>query len=579
MIVLLAGIVLMGCSGESENAKAIRQQMEAMYGENSVLETVPEGQPVATVENGRFVGRWNDGVAVYKGIPYAKAPVGERRWKVAQPVDSSDVVREALYFGKSAIQTPAESVRASFYRQSEDCLTLNVWTSEGSKDSTLNRPVMVWIHGGSYGWGGTSDPLFDGQNFVKAHPEVVLVTVNYRLGLLGFLDLTQMEGGEDYKESGNLGLLDQVAALEWIQRNIRAFGGNPDAVTIFGESAGGGSVSLLPLIPRAKGLFRRVIAQSGSVALSSSREECGLLIDRVKKVTGAQTVSELMALSEEQLIQYNEKLNEFNCFPLRDGIILPLDPYKAYADGEAKDIDMLMGTNHDECRFWLGGMGTLGYKLALPVWYENILKGLDEKNREAVEQFVDHRDDKRIWNITEFMNELMFRVPMLTMAEHHAQAGGNTYVYHWSYPSALPGRGACHTVELAYVLNNTHDHIYTGDNINLGLAREAQQMWVNFAATGNPSTEAHTFPRYDTDKRLCLRLDTDIRTESDLLGSQRELVSPLIPKQISPLYCNISLNVPSVWRYATCLVVSLLLIIAFCVWLWRRRKRHLLVTA
>ena len=574
MLLLLAGIVLIGC-GESEDEVAIRQQMTAMWGENRVLDTVPEDAPVVKVENGTFVGCEYDGIAMFKGIPYAKAPVGQRRWKVAERVDSSEVVREALYFGKSAIQTLAESERASYYRQGEDCLTLNVWATA---DSAENRPVMVWIHGGSYGWGGTSDPLYDGQNFVKAHPEVVLVTVNYRLGIMGFLDLTQMEGGEQYKESGNLGLLDQVAALEWIHRNIRQFGGNPDEVSIFGESAGGGSVSLLPVMPRAKGLFRRVIAQSGSVALSSSRKECGLLIERVKKVTGAQTASQLMALSEEELMRYNQELNEFNCFPLRDGYILPTDPYKAYADGVAKDIDMLMGTNSDECRYWIGEMGgATTYKLALPVWYENILGELSDTERQQVEAFVDNRDDDRIWNITEFLNELMFRVPMLTMAENHSRAGGNTYVYYWSYPSALPERGACHAVELAYVLNNPQEQIYTGDNIDLALAKEAQQMWVNFAVTGNPSTATNAFPCYDADSRKCLRLDKTIGVESDLLGCQRALVAPLIPKQISTLYCNISLNVPSVWRYAACVLIPLLLLLIAGILLWRRKrgcKRH-----
>ena len=574
IICLFACVILIGCSNTPEDDTALRIQMEVLYGENKELQEVPEGQPVAIVENGVFVGQCNDGVLSFKGIPYAKPPVGKLRWHAPQRIDSSSVIREACYFGKSSIQTLSSSVRASYYKQGEDCLTLNVWAAS---DTTRHRPVMVWIHGGSYGWGGTSDPLFDGHNFVKAHPEVVLVTINYRLGLLGFLDLTQMEGGEDYAESGNLGLLDQVAALEWIQRNIAAFGGEASQVIIFGESAGGGSVSLLTVMPRARGLFQRAIVESGSVALSSTREEHKLLVERVQKATGAKCVNDLMKLSESDLMTINEGLNEYNCFPLRDGIILPLDPYAAYTSGAAKDVDMLMGTNGDEARFWIKSMGGLDmYKLMLSVWFDNVLMDLDNENRHQVEQFVDNRDDERVWNLSEFMTELMFRGPMLTMADAHSSSGGNTFVYYWSYPSARPLCGACHAVEVSYVLNNPQDTIYTGGNVNLALAAEVQKMWVNFAMTGNPSTTLHNFPCYDTASRQCMRLDTTMCVEKDLLSEQRQVVSPLVPLYISPLYCNMSLNVPTIWYCAAWVVIPLFLLVALLVWLFRRRRKKTL---
>lgn len=574
IICLFACVALIGCNDSPEDDTALRIQMDVLYGENKELLAVPEGLPVATVENGVFVGQRNDGVLSFKGIPYAKVPVGELRWHAPQRVDSSSVIREAYYFGKSGIQTLSTSVRASYYKQGEDCLTLNVWTAN---DTTTHRPVMVWIHGGSYGWGGTSDPLFEGHNFVKAHPEVVLVTINYRLGLLGFLDLTQMEGGEDYVESGNLGLLDQVAALEWVQRNIAAFGGDASQVTIFGESAGGGSVSLLTVMPKAHGLFQRAIVESGSVALSSTREEHKLLIERVQKATGAKCVDDLMKLSESELMTINEELNKYNCFPLRDGNILPLDPYAAYASGVAKDVDMLMGTNGDEARFWISSMGGLNrYELMLSVWFDNVLMNLNDEDRYRVEQFVDNRDDERVWNLSEFMTELMFRGPMLTMADAHSSSGGNTFVYYWSYPSARPLCGASHAVEVSYVLNNPQDTIYTGGNVCLPLAEEVQKMWVNFAMTGNPSTTLHEFPCYDTATRQCMRLDTIIRVERDLLSEQRQVVSPLVSLYISPLYCNMSLNVPTIWYCAAWVIIPLLLLIAVLILgikQWSKRKQ------
>ncbi|MCR5455789.1 MAG: carboxylesterase family protein [Bacteroidales bacterium] len=569
-LITLLSIVWMGCSHEDATVIAMQERMKAMYGENKVLAAVEAGQPSVTVENGTFVGRCEDGIKSFKGIPYAKPPVGNLRWRDPQPVDSSKEIREAVYYGKSAIQSLADNIPASHYKRGEDCLTANVWTAD---DTTKQRPVMVWIHGGSYGWGGTSDPIYDGHRFVKDHPEVVLVTINYRLGLMGFIDLTQMEGGESYTSSGCLGLLDQIEALKWVQRNIHHFGGDPSNVTVFGESAGGGSISFLTIMPQAQGLFKRAIIESGSVALSSTKEDYAMFIDKVREVTGVKTLDELKQWSEEDLIRANEEINDFNCFPLRDGKYIPTNPIGAYAQGNGKQVDMLMGTNADEVRFWIGGMGLSVFKLAMSVWFDNIMMSLPDEQSEAVNTFIDQRDDDRIWNIVEFMTELMFRGPLMAMADEHADAGGNTYLYYWSYPSALPERGACHCVEIAYVLNNLDETQYTGGNANESLAKETQQMWVNFAATGNPSTPAHQFPNYNTKTRQCMHLGDTIKVENDLLSKQRQVVSPLVRSYISPLYYDLNFNVPTIWRLASYVMIPLLLVIGFTIWLVRKKRQ------
>jgi para-nitrobenzyl esterase len=203
------------------------------------------------VSNGIFVGSCEDGLMAFKGIPYALQPTGERRWREPKPEPDSRLVREAKYFGHSSIQFRFQGNTASLYPQGEDCLTLNVWTAAAGMRSA-RRPVMVWIHGGSYVSDGTASPRNWGDRFVKAHPEVVFVSINYRLGLLGFLDLTLLPDGKDYARSGNLGLLDQVEALRWVKRNIAAFGGDPGNVTIMGQSAGAGSVALLASIDEAQ---------------------------------------------------------------------------------------------------------------------------------------------------------------------------------------------------------------------------------------------------------------------------------------------------------------------------------------
>ena len=304
---------------EREMAR-IQEELMAGYGENHRLdEEAYDPELAVSCRNGTFIGQKEEQVRSYKGIPYALPPVGDLRWKRPVPAEEDRGVYEAFYYGKSGIQTKAETERASLYPQGEDCLTLNIWTSDAV--STAGKPVMVFFPGGGYGWGGTADPLYDGQQFVRKWQDVVLVTVNYRIGLMGFMDFSVVEGGEAFAESGNLGLLDQVCALEWIQDNIAGFGGDPDQVTIFGESAGGSSVSLLPLMEGTEGLFRRIIAQSGTVQFTFSREESRSLTRKLLQKTGASSMEDLMALSEEELMEVNASLNDYNNFPERDGYI------------------------------------------------------------------------------------------------------------------------------------------------------------------------------------------------------------------------------------------------------------------
>ena len=170
-----------------------------------------------------------------------------------------------------------------------------------TKNKTEGKTVMVFIHGGSYGWGGTSDPIYDGYNLVNKFSDIILVTVEYRLGLLGFIDFSSVKGGEEYKTSGNLGLLDQICALKWVQKNIKNFGGDSKKVTIFGECAGGGSVSLLPIINGTEGLFKRVIAESGAINLSYSKKEDKLLTENLLKKAKKNNMKDLINISEENL--------------------------------------------------------------------------------------------------------------------------------------------------------------------------------------------------------------------------------------------------------------------------------------
>jgi len=489
----------------------------------------------AKCDNGTFIGRSLNDVRAYKGIPYAAPPVGELRWKPPVDAASDDGVYEAYHFGRSCIQTEASSERASYYAQGEDCLTLNVWTAAADGDAP--KAVMVFFHGGSFGWGGTADPIYDGQHLIEAHRDVVLVTANYRIGMLGFIDFSEVPGGDAYAESGNLGLLDQVSALRWVRRNIACFGGDPDNVTIFGESAGASSVSLLPLIKDAKGLFHRVIAQSGSLAFSFSREECRHLTQMLLEETGAKSMEDLVALSEKDIMRVNEKLNDYINFPERDGVVLPEDLYAAYAAGEASHVDMLTGTNADETRYFIDEVGGYAaYVYAGPLVYRSIVKRIDPPDRRYADAFLALQQGDSIWRMTEFMNDLVFRGPAVAQAELHAENGGRHYMYYWTKESAIEQMGACHAVELAYVFNNLDDTIYTGERADEELAGIVQEMWVQFAKTGDPSFGAYGWAPYDGVDRMTMVLGDDIHMASDPLPEQRVLIAPLLKYRFNGQY-------------------------------------------
>ncbi|MBP5288720.1 MAG: carboxylesterase family protein [Clostridia bacterium] len=517
--------------------------MKEIYQPNNPITGDYDVNCAAVCKNGAFVGIVNEGVTAFRGIPFAEPPVGPLRWKEPMPASAREGVFEALHNGPTAIQTELDSERASFYHQSEDCLYLNVWTAKdfvGAK-----RPVMVFIHGGNYGWGGTADPLYDGHNFVASHPEIVLVTIAYRVGIFGFMDFSSVPGGEAFPKSGNLGLLDQICALRYIRENIESFGGDPDNVTIFGESAGAGSVSLLPLIPAAKGLFSRVIAESGSIALTYSREEMQPLTRQLLKHSGAKTMADLCALSEAELKKINEKVGQTNNFPERDGIVLPMDLYAAYKNGEAYPVDMLIGTNADELRYWILDLGGLApFRQTGYLMYEGVMKQFDKQDRRRVNEFLRLQAKKGItskpYQVTELFNELLFRLPAVSQGEMHAANGNRVYQYYWTYPSSIPHLKACHAVELAYVFGNLRETIYTGENPREELSETVRQMWTNFARTGDPSIEGTVWTPYTARDRGTMLLGEKIGLEKDWRETERKYLLPLLRYRINGNSLNLT---------------------------------------
>ena len=481
-----------------------------------------------TCENGVMLGRSADGVTSFKGVPYAKPPVGELRWKAPQAPDPSGEEIECYNFGYAALQYEWPTEPASYSPKSEDCLTLNIWESDGAVDSKEPKPVMVFFHGGAYCWGGTTDPMYDGQNFAKAHDDVILVTCNYRLGLMSWADFSKVEGGEEYTDI-NLGLRDNIAALQWIQKNIAAFGGDPDNVTIFGESAGSWSTTALVISPKARGLFKRAIGQSGEVA-AKNREAAQAYADFIMKASGAKNMKELMAISGDEWMKLDREKNiaDACCYIVIDGDIIPEDLNKAFEDAAKSGVQLIVGSNDDEWNYfkedsdgeteeekfnsWVEGMDDI---------YNDAYKNADEEGKAALEELIKHeaslvpeeyaRDEKVRAALAKsgFVSET-WRYEILDFADRFANAGGDVRTYLWKVRSTRDDmyKSAVHAIELAYVFNNLEDDLYAGA-VDPQTAAKVQESWVNFAKTGDPSINGVSWKAYNTDTRDTMVIEKD----------------------------------------------------------------------
>ena len=549
-------------------AVSVKAHIRSAWGENRPVTGPFDPALAAKCDNGTFIGTRKNGILAFRGIPFACPPTGGLRWKKPLPAPPDEGVYEARYNGRTPIQTEWFSERASYYPQGEDCLYLNVWTAAEPKAE--GKTVMVFIHGGSYGWGGTADPLYDGENLVRAHPEVVLITIAYRVGLMGFVDFSSVPGGESFPDAPNLGLWDQIEALRWIRRNAAAFGGSPDRVTVFGESAGGGSVSLLPFIPEAKGLFRRVIAESGSVALTYSKEECLDFTRRLMKAAGAESMKDLLLLSEEELMRVNEKINYYNNFPQRDGTLIPDDPYAPYRKGRTADIDMMIGPNADETNYWINEVGGfVPFRFGVAIQYENNLHRLRPEDRKRAKQYMKMQKGYSLWKISGFFTEIMFRLPAVRQAEEHSRNGGKVFMYYWGKHSHLPWLKACHAVELSYVFGNIRETIYTGKPADPALSRLVQDQWVRFAETGDPGTPELPWPAYTPEDRWTMILNEHSEAEKDPLSAQRTILEPILDYRLNASYANMDFNVPFVWKAAGKVLLILLIIAAILFFILR----------
>lgn len=436
-------------------------------------------------------------ICAFKGVPYAAAPIGDLRWRPPAPPAIWSGVRDATAFGPRCTQPDRPAHSISYFgpeAQSEDCLYLNVWSAEPSRGS--KAPVMVWFHGGGFSVGSGALPIFDGE--ALARRGVVVVTMNHRLGGLGYIAHPELTAESEVGSSGNYGLLDQIAALKWVQENIEAFGGDPGKVTIFGQSVGSSCVNVLMTSPLAKGLFHRAIGESGGSMVPAGSpgggsmlhlreaEEIGLEIMHHYQCS---SIQQMRSLSADEIQLRWPKQGAMRPFMVIDGHAVPRPINEAYAEGLQFDIPLLTGANSDES-------SAIGPAASLDDYQATLKREYGDQWRRLYEAYGSGEDFGHISRVLGCHKRFNW-VNWIWAREHRRTSRSNVYFYHFSHRQPLPDitfaegpgatLGAFHTAEIPYVFGSFDARPYAWTEADRALGETMMAYWVNFATTGDPN--------------------------------------------------------------------------------------------
>ena len=498
-------------------------------------------ETIVKVAQGDVRGSVEGDLSVFRGVPYAAPIDGVNRFRAPQPRESWSGVRDATSIGLISRQAPLPPPFGTPLPDAgADCLNLNIWTP----DTAGSLPVFVWIHGGAFYGGSGVEAVYDGASF--ARNGVVCVTINYRLGAQGFLHLA--DHFPELAESGNAGLLDQIAALKWVQANIASFGGDPTRVTIGGESAGGMSVSSLMAAPQAKGLFAQAIPQSGAghngISAKTASGIAGEVLRRLDVKPGDSVA--LANVSDERLFEvqievmtlaqtrdpelFGEAAGSTMPFqPTYGTAVLPWQPIDSIAAGSAAGIKVLTGTTMQESLVFVVAMADMFGEEMLDALMMATF-GSAEKGRNALEQYRASRPDALPYQVTAAVEtDRMFTVPARRLADAQSKHCDDVWMYRfdWATPIYDGALGACHALELVFVFNNLADPAAAymcGDNAPQNVADAMHQAWVAFVKTGDPQHAGiPAWPRHNVSDRPTMQFNVASKLGNNLCAAELAL--------------------------------------------------------
>lgn len=466
------------------------------------------------LQSGLISGSRENKLTVFRGIPYAAPPVGQNRWRDPQPVPQWAGVRDGSGFAPRCIGRGFE-VNSTQALASEDCLYLNVWTPAQSDTDLL--PVMVWVHGGGFFAGAGSDEIYDGASL--AEKGAIVVTLNYRLGSFGFFAHPELSAESPHDSSGNYSLLDMLAALQWVQDNIQAFGGNADNVTLFGESAGAQAIANLVASPLSEDLFQRAILQSGGwmgmgIANQTPLAEHEAAGETLMQEFGAASIGELRQAPAQAIFDSFPNAGEI----LVDGYVLPRDASLIFAAGAQQPVDIIVGSNENEAVFFGPGITEA----------DSFTQAADTKYGTLAADYLslypaDSDSEANNSYLHSFNDEIAWQLRLL--ARYQEGLGNNAYVYFFTrIPPGQEERGATHVAELAYVFNQ-HAQNDSWTDTDRTLADTMADYWVRFAENGNPNrTGMPVWPVYtDHSPGKVQVLGNEVRNDSEMVPSREEI--------------------------------------------------------